>query len=275
MATKKSAVILDGKALADKIKLDLRKKIIAANQTPGLAAVLVGDDPASKIYIQLKEKACLEVGLSFHKYLCNQDCYPNISEAELISLIKFLNQDPETNGIIIQLPLPKKFGAEKIIKAISPLKDVDGFHPQNKNSQIIPPTVAAVSELLSNTNEKLSDKSTLIIGKSNVFLQGLKKNLKKNLKIKKIKTSTTLPTDSQNFDIIIIALGQALALKKSMVKPGAIVIDVGINRKNGQIVGDVDPKVIEVAGWVSPVPGGVGPLTVACLLKNTFLLSRK
>src|SRR3989339_1355448 len=258
MANKKTATILDGKKLATKIKLDLLRQIKKQPTTPGLAAILVGNDPASSMYLNLKEQACQEVGLNFHKYLCNQQCYPDISEAKLIKLIDFLNQDEETNGIIVQLPLPKKFKTQKIIDAISPAKDVDGFHPQN--NQIIPPTIVAVIELLKSTKEKLADKKTLIIGQSNVFVSGLEKFLKSKLKITDIINRTTIPNDSNKYDIVIIALGQAGILKKSMVKDGAIVIDIGINREGNKTVGDASPEVAEVAGYLSPVPGGVGPL---------------
>jgi len=268
---KKIATILDGQALADRIKTDLKKKIAASHRVPGLAVILVGDLPASELYIRLKEKAAKEIGVNFHKYLCNHDCYDDISESKLIEMIKFLNSDPAVSGILIQLPLPSKYHPQKIINAIDPAKDADGFHP--KNSFVIPPTVAAVIELLRATKKNLSDKSTLILSKSNVFLAGLEKYLKQELKIKKISASSKITPATKNYDIIIIALGQPQILKKNQVKSEAIVIDVGINKLEGKTVGDVDPQVAEVAEFVSPVPGGVGPLTVACLLKNVYLLS--
>lgn len=269
---KNSAVILDGQKIAQEIKRELKEKISRRHKRPGLAVILIGDDPASTLYVNLKEKACQNVGIDFHKYLSNKQCCDQINAPELIKLIKFLNNDPATDGIIVQLPLPKKYPTQKIIDAINPKKDVDGFHP--KNQTVSPPTILAILELLKATQEKLAEKNTLIIGHGTVFSRDLAKVLKEKNKIKRITIKRNIPIDVKNYDLIIIALGRAKALKKSMVKPGAIVIDVGINRLKNKVVGDADQKVREVAGFVSPVPGGVGPLTVACLLKNTFILSR-
>ncbi|MFA6918673.1 MAG: tetrahydrofolate dehydrogenase/cyclohydrolase catalytic domain-containing protein [Patescibacteria group bacterium] len=271
--TKKLAKILDGEKLAKEIKLDLAQKIFLSKQKPGLATILIGDDPASLLYVNLKEKEAGKVGINFHKYLCNQDCYQDISEKELLTMIKFLNEDPGTNGIIVQLPLPEKYHTQKIINAVDPGKDVDGFHPKNK--EVIPPTIFAIIELLRSTKEKLENKKTLIIGKSSIFINGLESYIQKELKIKNLKQSNIIPNNSKDYDIIIIAIGQAKALKKTMIKDGAIIIDVGINKLHEKTIGDADPKVTEVASYFSPVPGGVGPLTVACLLKNTYLLSKK
>lgn len=270
---KQIAKILDGQKIAEKLELDLAKKIALSKKHPGLAAILVGDNPASDLYIKLKEKEAHKVGINFHKYLCNQNCYQDISEKELLDMIKFLNNDPTVNGIIVQLPLPQKYHTQKIINAINPRKDVDGFHP--KNAYVIPPTVDSIIELLKATGEKLENKKALIIGKSSIFINGLEHHIQRELGIKNFKRSTTIPTSSKNYDIIIIAIGKAKSLKKTMVKDGAIVIDVGINKINKKTIGDADPKVAEIASYFSPVPGGVGPLTVACLLRNTYLLSQK
>lgn len=272
VTTKKSAVILNGTEIADKIKAELKIEISESAKRPGLAAILVGDDPASDLYIRLKEKAAREVGIEFHKYLCSSECYPEVSEEELLGMIRFLNGDPAIDAVILQLPLPKDYDSQKLIDAIDPGKDVDGFHPQN--GSVTPPTVDAVIELLKATEEDLSDKKTLIIGKSQVFMTGIEKHLK-DLGIKSVKSNNNMPTDCNAYDIIVIAMAKALALKKEMVKEGAIVIDVGINKLDGKTVGDVDPEVAEVAGYFSPVPGGVGPLTVACLLRNAWLLHKK
>ena len=267
----KQAQILDGQKLAEEIELDLAKEINTSGKRPGLAAILVGDDPASELYIKLKEKKAGEVGIDFHKYLCNQACCQEITEQELEDMVKFLNEDPMIDGIIVQLPLPSQYDTQKIIDAIDPSKDVDGFHPEN--TSVIPPPVASIIELLKATKEELADKKTLIIGKSSIFLNGLEKFIKQELGIKSVKTDDSIPPDSKNFDIIIIAIGRGQVLKKDMIKDGAIVIDVGINKLHQKTIGDVDPQVAEVASYFSPVPGGVGPLTVACLLKNTYLLS--
>ena len=236
-----SAVILNGQELADKIKSDLAKKIFTLNKKPGLAVVLVGDNEASVSYIKRKEKACLEVGINFHKYLCPD----NISEKELAELIEFLNKDIDVDGILLQLPLPKGFETQAIIDLISKDKDVDGFFSSGASEQVTPPTIAAIMELLKYTNEDLTSKKTLVIANSDIY------------------------------DIVIIALGQPNSLQKEMIKKEAIIIDVGINKLNGQIVGDADDSVKEVAAFVSPVPGGVGPLTVACLLKNVLEINLK
>lgn len=265
------AIILDGHALADRLLLTLKRDILETSITPGLAAILVGDNPASEIYVGLKEKAAEKIGVCFSKYLSNSQIYQEIDGYELAELIKFLNQDPEIDGIILQLPLPEGFETNKIVKLIDPKKDVDGFN----GGKIIPPTVSAIIELLKATTEKLAGKKTLVIGKSDIFSHGLEKYLKSELKIKAVSIEHAIPENSADYDIVIIALGQAKILKKSAIKPGAIVIDVGINKANGKTVGDVDPEVAEVAGYLSPVPGGVGPLTVACLLKNTFELAQK
>lgn len=270
--TEKSAVILDGKTLAGQIKNSLKKEIAELGIAPGLAVILIGDDEASKLYIKLKEKAAAEIGIIFNKYLCNSECYQDIDEPELAEMINFLNNDRQVNGIIVQLPLPKDFSQDKIIRLIDPQKDADGFN----GGEVIPPTIAAVMELLKATGENLSSKKTLIIGNSDIFTDGLEKFLRQELAINKCEVSTAgIPDDSADYDIIIIALGQAHALRKNQVKAGAIVIDVGINKQDGKTVGDVDPAVAETAGYLSPVPGGVGPLTVACLLRNTFLLAKK
>ncbi|MFA6228390.1 MAG: bifunctional 5,10-methylenetetrahydrofolate dehydrogenase/5,10-methenyltetrahydrofolate cyclohydrolase [Patescibacteria group bacterium] len=271
MSTSQPAVILDGKKIAAEILLAIRKQIIEAGLQPGLAAILVGNDPASEMYVRLKEKACLNVGINFHKYLGGNEILQDFDETELTELIGFLNRDEQIDGILLQLPLPEGFDQNKIIKLIAPEKDADGFN----GGPVTPPTVAAIIELLKATGENLTDKKTLIIGKSDVFTGGIEKYLKQETGIKKISVSSSLPDNSADFDIVIIALGRAHALSGSQVKTGAIVIDVGINKYDGQTVGDADPSVAKVAGWLSPVPGGVGPLTVACLLRNVLELAKK
>jgi len=270
---KKTAVLLDGKKLAEEIKHDLAKKIRASGRHPGLAAILIGEDPASALYVGLKEKACLEVGIDFHKYLCNQACYPAVDEKQIIEMIGFLNHDPQVDGVLLQLPLPAEFNTEKIIASIDPKKDADNL--SGKNPNINSPLTDAILELLKAVPDiKEKNRSALLIIKNDEFAEKLTSEIKK-LGLEKIRRAKTIPTDVQNDDLIIIALGQAQALKKSMIRPGAIIIDVGINKKGKHVVGDVDPKAAEIAGYQSPVPGGVGPLTVACLLRNTFILSQK
>ncbi|MEK7167584.1 MAG: bifunctional 5,10-methylenetetrahydrofolate dehydrogenase/5,10-methenyltetrahydrofolate cyclohydrolase, partial [Patescibacteria group bacterium] len=256
---------------AEEIKKDLKEKIAKMKTPPSLAAVLAGDDPSSELYVKLKEASSRKIGMEFHKYLCNEKCYPDISQKKLLEVIDFLNKDKTVNGIIVQLPLPEKYDPEKVINKIDPKKDVDGFHP--KNNLVVPPTISAILELLKQTKQDLKGKSALIIAKGDVFTKGIEKRL--NELWIKTKNSREIPADSKDYDIIIIALGKAKSLKKSMVKKDSIIIDVGINRTKNGIVGDADPKVAEVCGFLSPVPGGVGPLTVACLLKNTVLLAQE
>lgn len=265
-----SAIILDGQELADKIKSDLAKEIFFLEKKPGLAAILVGNNEASATYVKLKEKSCHEIGINFHRYLCPD----NISEKELSELIGFLNKDNEVDGILLQLPLPEGFQTQKILDLISKDKDVDGFFSNGEKNKPVPPTISAIIELLKSTEEDLENKKTLVIAKCDIYTGKMDKYLT-NFGIIDITTSEKIPANSSDYDIIIIALGQAKSLKKEMVKDGAIIIDVGINKIDGQIVGDADEGVREVAAFVSPVPGGAGPLTVACLLKNTFELSAK
>lgn len=265
----KAAKILDGKMLAEQIQPNTANIIQKTHADPGLAAVLVGDNPASRLYVSLKEKAAEKIGIRFNKYLCNSECYSDIDERELTELIEFLNNDPMINGIIVQVPLPEEFDQDKILKLIKPEKDVDGFN----GGAVVPPTIAAIIELLKLTEEKLADKKTIVIGKSDIFTRGIEKYLKQELEITQVDIAHEVSSDCASYDIVIIALGQAGALKKANVKAGAIVIDVGINKVAGETVGDADPDVAEVAGYLSPVPGGVGPLTVACLMRNVLELT--
>lgn len=264
------AKILNGQELADNLKSDLAKKILALDKKPGLAAVLVGDNEASVTYIKLKEKACRAVGINFHKYLCPKD----IGQEKLIELINFLNADQNVDGILLQLPLPDDYKTQSILDVISRNKDVDGFFSNGEPDKVVPPTISAIMELLKATGEDLKNKKTLIIAKCDIYTDKMKKYLAE-LGINNIATDADIPQNSNDYDVIIIALGQAQALKKDMVKDGAIVIDVGINKIDGQVVGDVDESVKDKASFVSPVPGGVGPLTVACLLRNVYELAKK
>lgn len=268
--SKTKATILDGKQLADNIRKSIKEEIETSGIHPGLAAILVGDDPASKMYIDLKEKACKEVGITFNKYLCNSECYDDIDETELLEMINFLNRDDQTHGILVQLPLPEGFDTDKIIKAINPAKDVDGFH----NEKITPPTIAAIIELLRATEENLSEKNAIIIGNSDIFIDNFESHLIR-FGMKAISKEKNIPENCSDYDVVIIACGKPRILKPENVKDGAIVIDVGINRLDGATVGDVDPEVAGKASFLSPVPGGVGPLTVACLLRNVLELAKK
>jgi methylenetetrahydrofolate dehydrogenase (NADP+)/methenyltetrahydrofolate cyclohydrolase len=278
-----TAKLINGKLIAENILLDLKLKIAKLNRPPGLAAVVIGDDPASLLYVKNKKRAAEKIGIGFHRYLCGGRFCPNINEKEILEMIDFLNQDKTIDGIIVQLPVPEKFNASKILSRILPQKDVDGFHPQNKKNflagkpGIIPPLMLAVNEALISTGENLKGKEAVIIVNNPIYSDTRKKEFEDlGLKVKIVKPGENLAAETKKADVLVAILGQKNLIKKSMVKSGAIVIDVGTNMlgKN-KWTGDVDPKVVQVAGWLTPVPGGIGPLTVAFLLKNTYKLAKQ
>lgn len=268
--------IIDGKKISRQIREKLKQKSAnwrtATGLKPRLAVILIGDDPASHLYVSLKEKAAAKVGIRFEKHL-----FPSsASKNEIIKTIEQLNNNSNVHGILIQLPLPAGLNTDKIISAINPSKDVDGFQPQ---SQIEPVLGKAVWRLI---NEALKPEShrALVIGNSEIFLNSLNVYLTK----KGLEVATALADKIQNlrlkikdYDIVIVAAGQAGLLRGDDFKDGAIVIDIGTNRlPNGQTVGDVDFKsTLTKPGWITPVPGGVGPVTVATLLENTYLCAVK
>jgi methylenetetrahydrofolate dehydrogenase (NADP+) / methenyltetrahydrofolate cyclohydrolase len=284
-----SALIIDGKTVSEAIKQKIKKDISALQAKgihPKLTAVLVGADPASKVYIRNKEKGCEETGIS-HETICLPESTP---EVELENLVLKLNHDPSVSGILVQLPLPKHINEKIIINTISPGKDVDCFHPFNVGQLMLgesifaPCTPAGVMELLKYYNFDPSGKHVVIVGRSNIVGKPLA-----NLLIQKAKGANAVVTlchtgasDLRYYtlqaDILIAAVGKPRVITSDMVKNGAIVIDVGINRiadasaKSGsRMVGDVDfESVKEVAAAITPVPGGVGPMTIAVLLKNTI-----
>lgn len=275
-----TAHIIDGKKIAEQIrqevangvKLRLHRGLIQ----PGLAVVIVGKDPASTIYVKNKRKACAEVGF----YSENLDLPEDISEAHLLQEIERLNQDPKIHGILVQLPLPSHIHQEKVIEAIAPHKDVDGFHPYNIgrlaqcNPLLRPCTPKGITTLLTRTIKDLTGMHVVIVGASTIVGRpmGLELLLKKCTITVCHSHTRNLPQHTCQADILIVAVGKPHFIQADWVKPGAVVIDVGINRiENNKIVGDVDfEKVKEVAGWISPVPGGVGPMTIASLLENTL-----
>ena len=280
--SKPKAKIIDGKALADKILCDVRKKIVEKKLAPSLAVILVGDNPASKIYVKLKQKACQKCGIEFNLYKLPSDSPEN----DIIKCVNFLNNDPEINGIIIQLPLPKKFNENKIIEKLNPQKDADGFHPKNLSPKALakdnyPPLAKVIIKLIKETKKNLVDKKILIISNNSVFAEPLIYIINKDIGGKSKKpdcawassTEKNLKEKIKQADIIIIAVGKPNFLKVNMIKKDAIIIDVGYNRVNGKSTGDVDFKsCASKASWISPVPGGVGPVTVAMLLSNVVKL---
>ena len=264
--------MIDGQKLAEAIKKEVGKEIVEKHLQPGLAIILIGDDPASHLYVKLKKKACQQVGIEFHKYYCSgQSCLKEVPEA-----IKFLNKDPAINAILIQLPLPKEFDENATIKLMDPKKDVDGFHPDQ--TFLTPGLAGGILNLIKSTKENLAGKKAVIVSNSPVFAGPIKKILDEQ----EVKTEAYL-ADEKNLgdkasqaDILIVAVGRPNFITEEMVKQNSIVIDVGTNRQAGTIVGDVDfNSVKNKAGWLTPVPGGVGPMTIAMLLKNTVELTKK
>ncbi|MDD5341103.1 MAG: bifunctional 5,10-methylenetetrahydrofolate dehydrogenase/5,10-methenyltetrahydrofolate cyclohydrolase [Patescibacteria group bacterium] len=264
-----SAKLIDGKILAEKIKLELRGKIIQMDKKPALASILIGNDPSSELYIKLKAKACLEVGIEFSSYFLSEDC----GEEKIFEVIDFLNKDEQITGILIQLPLPKNFDTDKIIARISPEKDVDGFQPQSK---IISPTVSGIIELIKSTGENLKNKKVVILSNSEKFAEPFKPLMREcNVSYLSPKASSSeLKAQSSSADILIVAVGKPKSIKTDMVKKNSTIIDVGINKIAGKTVGDVDPEVDKVVAYRSPVPGGVGPMTIAMLLANVYKMAR-
>jgi len=246
--------IINGKKIAAQILADLKKEIREKKLKPCLAVILVGDDPASCLYVQKKEQAAQKIGIEIRKYNLSKQT----SEKKILEIIELLNRDFQINGILVQLPLPKNISADRIIQAIRPDKDVDGFV---KNSIFKSPFVLAVDRALQETGRDLIGKKAVVLVNFNIFGQSLKSQLKK---LKFIK-------DFKKADIIITALGQPQIIKGEMIKPGAILIDGGMSKVDGKTVGDVDRESVkEKAKWLSPVPGGIGPITVAFLLRNVI-----
>ena len=275
-----SAQLIDGKALAQEIRQEIAKDIESlVGQTgvrPGLAVVLVGDDPASAVYVRNKKKACDAAGL----YVDDHALPATTTQEELLKLIDQLNNDPKIHGILVQLPLPSQIDSQTVLNTVSPDKDADGFHPYNIGRLVagdpvfVPCTPKGVMRMIESTGQSVKGKRAVILGRSNIVGKPVAMLLMHQHATVTIchSRTTDLPGMCKEADILVAAIGKAQFVKSDMVKPGAIVIDVGINRlDDGRLVGDVDfEPVKEVAGWLSPVPGGVGPMTIAMLLDNTL-----
>ena len=262
------AIIMDGKATSAKLRKEFLEKVTLLKEkgvTPGLAVIIVGEDPASKTYVNNKEKACVECGYYSEKYALPEET----SEAELLGLIEQLNGRDEINGILVQLPLPKHICEEHVIRAIHPLKDVDAFHPENVGHimtgdfAFVPCTPAGVMELLKEYGIDPSGKRAVIIGRSNIVGKPAAMLLLH-------ENATVTVCHSRTKDLA--AIGKLEFVTRDMVKPGAVVIDVGINRNaEGKLRGDVKfDEVEEIASYITPVPGGVGPMTITMLMQNTL-----
>ncbi len=270
--------LIDGRALAAKIIASLKQRITALPSPPGLAAVVVGDDPASHLYISLKEKACADVGIRFSKKLLPA----TTTESELADVIQTLNADQGINGIIIQLPLPPHLDEDRAVRLLDPAKDADGFHPQNIAAFVrdepnvpTPGLVKAIWGLIQATREPLERKTAAILSNSPVFAQPLITWLgRQGVTARHVAPKSDVTAQTAGADILIVALGQPKAIRAEQVKRGAIVIDVGTTRQDERVVGDVDAESIaSKAAWLSPVPGGVGPVTVATLLERVVELA--
>lgn len=273
-----SAVRMDGKALSAKVRSsilaeteELKKKGV----TPGLAVIIVGNDPASEIYVRNKEKACAECGFYSEKYALPAET----SQEELLGLIDQLNHSPQISGILCQLPVPDHISEEAVINAIDPKKDVDAFHPVNVgkimvgNFDFVPCTPAGVMELLDEYQIDIKGKECVVVGRSNIVGKPMSMLLLHRHGTVTMCHSRTQHLDEvcRRADILVAAVGKAGFITPNMVKDGAVVIDVGINRNTeGKVCGDVDPAVMEKASYMTPVPGGAGPMTITMLMKNTL-----
>lgn len=273
-----SAKILDGKMVSKRIKDELKNEVTALKEkgiTPGLAVIIVGEDPASQIYVASKERACAEIGVYSEKHALPAET----TEEQLLELIADLNNRPEISGILCQLPLPKHINEERILLSIDPSKDVDAFHPANVgkimigNFDFLPCTPAGVMELIAESGIDITGKNCVVIGRSNIVGKPMSMLL-----LHKHGTVTICHSKTENLaeitkkaDILVAAVGRANFVTADMVKEDAVVIDVGMNRPpEGKLCGDVDyEQVSKIASAITPVPGGVGPMTIAMLMKNT------
>lgn len=279
------AEIIDGKVVATAVRGRIRTEVEAFVQTtgkrPGLAVIIVGEDPASQVYVRNKKRGCEEVGMHSEEYALPTET----TEEELLALIDKLNNDSQIHGILVQLPLPAHLDAEKVILAINPEKDVDAFHPQNVgkimigNFSFLPCTPAGVMELLKHYQIDLCGKNCVIIGRSNIVgkpqaMLMLKENATVTICHSKTKNLAEI---TKNADVLVAAIGKAGFVTADMVKEGAVVVDVGINRTaDGKLCGDVDFETVRAkASYITPVPGGVGPMTITMLLENTLTAAKE
>lgn len=283
-----AAKIIDGKAIAAEVRKQVAEDVKALQAshglTPGLAVVLVGEDPASKVYVKNKAAQTVECGMQSFEYKLPE----TTSEEEILTLVQRLNADPNVNGILVQLPLPKHVNAEKVLNSIDPDKDVDGFHPTNVGRlwigerTLVPCTPTGSAILAKKVMPTLKGVNAVVIGRSNIVGKPMAALLLRESCTVTIAHSQTkdLPAVCREADLLVAAVGRPEMVKKDWIKPGAVVIDVGINRVPGEngktkLVGDVAyDECAEVAGAITPVPGGVGPMTIACLLQNTVTAAK-
>lgn len=270
-------MIIDGKQIAKELRVKITDKVSTLDRKPGLAVILVGDDPASAVYVRNKDNACKEVG--FHSEKINKPA--NITQAELLSEVERLNHNNKIDGILVQLPLPKHLDANLVIETISPEKDVDGFHSENigklmQNKPYLRPcTPKGVMTMLATTGIDLVGKDCVVVGASNIVGRPMAMELLNARATVTICNSKTqdLSTKLKQADVVVVAVGIPQMIKGDWIKEGATVIDVGMNRlDDGKLVGDVDfDAAKDKVAWITPVPGGVGPMTIATLLENTLM----
>ena len=276
--------LIDGKALADKMAIELKAKVDdlrSAGVTPGLVVILVGENPASQVYVRNKERRATAAGFNSEVIRLSEDT----TETALLELIAQLNQDDNWHGILVQLPLPAHISEEKILLAIDPDKDVDGFHPTNMgrlwsgNPVMIPSTPAGIMVMLETSGVEVAGKNALVIGRSNIVGKPMAQMLLDQHATVTIAHSKTqnLPELAKQADILVVAIGRGNFVTADFVKPGAVVIDVGMNRDdNGKLIGDVKFDEVEpIASLITPVPGGVGPMTITMLMEQTYEAAKR
>jgi methylenetetrahydrofolate dehydrogenase (NADP+) / methenyltetrahydrofolate cyclohydrolase len=269
---------MDGKALAERARGQVAEEVAALSRPVGLATVLVGDDPASAVYVRSKQKACREVGIEPFDHNLSADT----SQEDLLALVEQLNSDDAVTGILVQLPLPEQIDEDRIIRSIKPIKDVDGFHPFSAGHLLqgsptfVAATPAGIMEILREYGVELQGARAVVIGRSNIVGKPMALLLLAEHATVTICHSRTrdLPDVVREADVIVAAVGRPETVTADMVREGATVVDVGINRTDDGLVGDVSADVREVAGLLTPVPGGVGPMTIASLLRNTVRAAR-
>jgi methylenetetrahydrofolate dehydrogenase (NADP+) / methenyltetrahydrofolate cyclohydrolase len=273
-----TATPMDGRALAARIREEVAREVDAFPRPVGLATVLVGDDPASDVYIRMKHKATVEVGIEARDLRLPTET----AEDELLALVRELNSDDAIDGILVQLPLPEQIDEGRVIRAVDPVKDVDGFHPVNAGLLLagtpghVPGTPLGVLALLDEYGVELKGANSVVIGRSDIVGKPVALLLLHRHATVTICHSRTrdLAAETARADVVVAAVGVPGIVTPEMVRPGAAVVDVGINRTENGLVGDVDPAVAERAGLLTPVPGGVGPMTIAMLLRSTIRAAR-
>ena len=268
-----AARVLSGHEVAEAVYRELKARLASLPFVPSLRVIRLGEDPASVSYVRLKDRRARELGLR-----SQVEVYPeDFPEEALLERIEALNQDPDVDGILVQLPLPRHIRAERVLEAISPLKDVDGFHPVNVGrlwsggEGLFPCTPLGVVRLLKHYGVELRGREVVVLGRSNIVGKPMAALLLREDATPTLAHSKTenLPEVARRAEVLVVAVGRPHLVRKAWVRPGAVVVDVGVNRVEGRLLGDVHPEVAEVASALTPVPGGVGPMTVAMLMANT------